>query len=199
MLPNEIIEQYQGLIFDMDGTVVDTMPSHAKAWVKVGEHFGYPFDDKLLYEMAGAPVDMVAKAQMQRYGMPIEHLPEVIAMKRELGQKMIMEHSTLLPAAEIVRSFFGKKLMALGTGSYRGTTEMLLNKFDFAPYFNAIVTAEDVAKHKPAPDTFLRCAELIGVQPHHCLVFEDADLGIEAALRGGMHAFDVRSRELIKG
>ena len=199
MLPNEIIEQYHGLIFDMDGTVVDTMPSHAKAWELVGEHFGYPFDSRLLYEMAGAPVNLVAKAMMQRYGMPLEHLDDVIELKRDLGQKMIMQHSSLLPAAQVVKDFFGKKPMALGTGSYRGTTEMLLGKFDFAQYFNAIVTAEDVKKHKPAPDTFLRCAELIQVAPHRCLVFEDADLGIEAALRGGMHAFDVRSNELVKG
>lgn len=198
MLTNEIIDQYDGLIFDMDGTVVDTMPSHAKAWVKVGEHFGYPFDEKLLYELAGAPVNLVAKAQMERFGMPLDRLEEVVALKRELGQKMIMQHAQLLPAAKIVQEYSGKKPIALGTGSNRNTTEMLLGKFNLIHYFNAIVTAEDVEKHKPAPDTFLRCAELLKVDPRRCLVFEDADLGIEAALSGGMHAFDVRSQQLIK-
>ena len=199
MLADEIIEQYDGLIFDMDGTVVDTMPSHAKAWQLVGEHFGYDFDSELFYQMAGAPVNLVAKAQMERFGMPLDRLPEVMKLKKELGLQMIMQHSTLLPAAQVVRDYAGKKPLALGTGSYRDVTEKLLGRFDFAQYFNAIVTAEDVQAHKPAPDTFLRCAELIKVKPQRCLVFEDADLGVEAALRGGMHAFDVRSNELIKG
>ena len=54
MLDNDVINQYDGLIFDMDGTVIDTMPSHAKAWEMVGQHYGYPFDGNLLYEMGGA-------------------------------------------------------------------------------------------------------------------------------------------------
>ncbi len=60
MLQNNFINEYDGLIFDMDGTVIDTMPSHAKAWEMVGQHFGYPFDGNLLYEMGGAPVKDIA-------------------------------------------------------------------------------------------------------------------------------------------
>ncbi|MBN6064389.1 beta-phosphoglucomutase family hydrolase [Aggregatibacter actinomycetemcomitans] len=198
MLDNDVINQYDGLIFDMDGTVIDTMPSHAKAWEMVGQHFGYPFDSNLLYELGGAPVKTIAQEMMKRHAMPLERLDDVIHLKREYGKQLIMQHATLLPAASVVRSFYSKKPLALGTGSHRAMTEILLDKFDFEKYFSAIVTAEDIQHHKPAPDTFLRCAELIKVKPQRCLVFEDGDLGIQAGLSAGMDVFDVRVNKLLR-
>ena len=198
MLDNDVINQYDGLIFDMDGTVIDTMPSHAKAWEMVGQHFGYPFNGNLLYEMGGAPVKTIALEMMKRHAMPLDQLNNVIELKREYGKELIMKHAALLPAANVVRSFYSKKPLALGTGSHRAMTEILLDKFNFEKYFSAIVTAEDVQNHKPAPDTFLRCAELIKVKPQRCLVFEDGDLGIQAGLRAGMDVFDVRVNKLLR-
>lgn len=197
MLQNNFINEYDGLIFDMDGTVIDTMPSHAKAWEMVGQHFGYPFDGNLLYEMGGAPVKDIALEMMKRHAMPLDKLDDVIALKREYGKQLIMKHATLLPAADVVRHFYNKKPLALGTGSYRPIAQILLDKFDFEKYFSAIVTAEDIQHHKPAPDTFLRCAELIQVKPQRCLVFEDGDLGIQAGLNAGMDVFDVRVNKLL--
>lgn len=198
MLDNDVINQYDGLIFDMDGTVIDTMPSHAKAWEMVGQHFGYPFNGNLLYEMGGAPVKTIALEMMKRHAMPLDQLNNVIELKREYGKELIMKHAALLPAANVVRSFYAKKPLALGTGSHRAMTEILLDKFDFEKYFSAIITAEDIQNHKPAPDTFLRCAELIKVKPQRCLVFEDGDLGIQAGLRAGMDVFDVRVNKLLR-
>ena len=198
MLDNDVINQYDGLIFDMDGTVIDTMPSHAKAWEMVGQHFGYPFNGNLLYEMGGAPVKTIALEMMKRHAMPLDQLNNVIELKREYGKELIMKHATLLPAANVVRSFYSKKPLALGTGSHRAMTEILLDKFDFEKYFSAIVTAEDIQNHKPAPDTFLPCADLIKVKPQRCLVFEDGDLGIQAGLRAGMDVFDVRVNKLLR-
>jgi len=198
MLQNNFINEYDGLIFDMDGTVIDTMPSHAKAWEMVGQHFGYPFDGNLLYEMGGAPVKDIALEMMKLHAMPLDKLDDVIALKREYGKQLIMKHATLLPAADVVRHFYNKKPLALGTGSYRPIAQILLDKFDFEKYFSAIVTAEDIQHHKPAPDTFLRCAELIQVKPQRCLVFEDGDLGIQAGLNAGMDVFDVRVNKLLR-
>jgi len=198
MLQNNFINEYDGLIFDMDGTVIDTMPSHAKAWEMVRQHFGYLFDGNLLYEMGGAPVKDIALEMMKRHAMPLDKLDDVIELKREYGKQLIMKHATLLPAADVVRHFYNKKPLALGTGSYRPIAQILLDKFDFEKYFSAIVTAEDIQHHKPAPDTFLRCAELIQVKPQRCLVFEDGDLGIQAGLNAGMDVFDVRVNKLLR-
>jgi HAD superfamily hydrolase (TIGR01509 family) len=83
--------------------------------------------------------------------------------------------------------------MAVGTGSERAIAEALLTHLNLRHYFTAVVAADDVENHKPAPDTFLLCAELMGVDPTKCVVFEDADFGLEAARRAGMDAVDVRT------
>ncbi len=199
MLDFDLFHQYKGLIFDMDGTVIDTMPSHAKAWEIVGKEMGYTFDGATMYRLGGAPVRVIAQTMMQEANMPLDRIEEVIHLKREWGKKLLLQEATLLPAAQVVKQFYQKKPLALGTGSHCVMTELLLDKFNFHQYFNAVVTAEDVHKHKPEPDTFLRCAELIKIEAKDCLVFEDADLGVQAGLAAGMHVFDVRVNQVIKG
>ena len=198
MLDQSIINQYDALIFDMDGTLIDTMPSHAKAWEKVGAHLGYPVKGDVMYELGGATVRTIATETCHRYGIPLALLEEVIRLKRQYGFEMVRENATLLPAFEIVKRNLGKRAMALGTGSHGNMVNMLLDKFDLRQYFNAIVDADMVTTHKPQPETFLTCAEKLGILPSQCLVFEDADLGVQAALNGGMDVFDVRTHVLTR-
>lgn len=193
-----LFQPYEGLIFDMDGTLIDTMPVHAKAWGKVGEQFGYEFDSQIMYQLGGATVRTIAAAIMEKAGMPASRLEEVIAAKRALSYQLIPTESKLLPTFDIVRHYHQKKPMALGSGSHRHLIDMLMDKLAIAPYFNAIVSADDVKEHKPHPETFLRCAELTGVNPTRCIVFEDADLGVQAGLSAGMDVFDVRTQQIIK-
>jgi HAD superfamily hydrolase (TIGR01509 family) len=83
--------------------------------------------------------------------------------------------------------------MAVGTGGHREAVERTLEITDLRKYFEIIVTANDVNSFKPHPETFLRCAELMNVRPEFIEVFEDAELGIEAAKKAGMNVTDVRS------
>lgn len=197
MLDKNLFSRYEGLIFDMDGTLIDTMPVHAKAWGIVGEQFGYEFDSQIMYNLGGATVRTIAAAIMEKAGMPQARLDDVIAAKRQLSYQLIPTESKLLPTFEIVRHYHQKKPIALGSGSHRYLIDMLMNKLDIAHYFNAIVSADDVKEHKPHPETFLRCAELTGVNPVKCIVFEDADLGVQAGLSAGMDVFDVRIQQII--
>lgn len=198
LVSTEILDQYQALIFDMDGTIIDTMPSHAKAWEITGEHFGYQVDSSVMYELGGATTYTIGREIMQRANMPMELLEEVVQMKRKIAMDLTYEHSSLLLAFEIIQHYSGKKPLAVGTGAHRIQAYKLLDKFNLRPYFNTIVDADDVKEHKPSPETFLLCAERLGVEPKHCLVFEDADLGIQAALAGGMDVFDVRTNQITK-
>ncbi|QLB19481.1 beta-phosphoglucomutase family hydrolase [Mannheimia granulomatis] len=198
MLEQHIIDQYQALIFDMDGTLIDTMPSHAKAWEKVGETLGYPMNPQAMYELSGSTTFVIAREMMKQANMPEHYLEQVVQMKRELGMKMILENATLLPTFEIVKANLGKKPMAIGTGSHKAMVELLDEKFQLSRYVSVIVNADEVTNHKPHPETFLKCAEKLNVLPQYCLVFEDADLGIQAALNAGMDVFDVRSGQITK-
>ena len=198
MLDENIINQYDGLIFDMDGTVIDTMPTHAKAWHMVGNHFGYPLNGQVMYELGGAPVRVIAIEMMKRAEMPLHFLEQVIKLKREIAWDLLPQEASLLPAANIVKRYYERKPLALGTGSHKAMTDMLVDKLALRDYFKAVVVAEDVVKHKPDPETFLLCAQKINVKPQNCLVFEDADFGVQAALSGGMDVFDVRINRLFK-
>ena len=103
MIDNALFNRYEGLIFDMDGTLIDTMPVHARAWDIVGEQFGYEFDSQIMYQLGGATVRTIASAIMQKAGMPQTRLDEVIAAKRALSYQLIPTESKLLPTFDIRR------------------------------------------------------------------------------------------------
>ncbi|HGO5824056.1 TPA: beta-phosphoglucomutase family hydrolase [Mannheimia haemolytica] len=196
MLDQTIIDQYNALIFDMDGTLIDTMPSHAKAWEKVGEVLGYPINPEPMYELSGSTTFVIAREIMKRAKIPEHYFEQVVQLKREFGIEMVLANATLLPAFEIIKANVGKKPMAIGTGSHRAMVNLLDQKFNLRHYVQVIVDSDEVSNHKPAPETFLKCAEKLGVAPHRCLVFEDADLGVQAALNGNMDVFDVRTNTI---
>lgn len=114
------------------------------------------------------------------------------AQKTSLVNTMLLDNVKPLPLIDVVKSYYGRLPMAVGTGSEHSMAEMLLRHLGLRDYFDAIVGADDVTKHKPEPETFLRCAELLGVRPDKCIVFEDADFGVEAAKRANMAIVDVR-------
>ena len=82
--------------------------------------------------------------------------------------------------------------MAVGTGAGRTSAMLQLKELGIDQLFDFVVTADDVTKHKPEPETFLKCAELMGIEPQYCQVFEDGELGMQAAISAGMLLTDVR-------
>jgi beta-phosphoglucomutase family hydrolase len=181
----------RALIFDLDGTLSNSLPVHMATWNKVGEVYGFKFDPQIMVEMTGRATIEFAHRIVEQYNLSAD--PEEIV---KLKQQSFRDSAQLLePVREIisvVKKYYGRLPMAVGTGASRKSTEVQLNELGIAKYFNVIVTANDVTRHKPNPDTFLKCAELMGVTPEKCQVFEDGDLGIEAAKKAGMMVTDVR-------
>ena len=181
----------RALIFDLDGTLSNSLPVHMATWNKVGEVYGFEFDPQIMFEMTGRATIEFARRIVEQYKLSAN--PEEIV---KLKQQTFWNSAKLLePVKEIisvVKDYHGKLPMAVGTGASRKSTEVQLNELQLAQYFNVTVTADDVTRHKPNPDTFLKCAELMGVEPEKCQVFEDGDLGIEAAKKAGMMVTDVR-------
>ena len=105
---------------------------------------------------------------------------------------MLLDTVRPLPLIDVVKEWHGRRPMSVGTGSESAIAEALLNHLGLRHYFSAVVAADHVKHHKPAPDTFLLCAELMGVPAAKCVVFEDADFGFQAARDAGMDAVDVR-------
>ena len=184
----------KALIFDLDGTLADTMPWHYQAWQKACLRFGMNMDTAFLQAHTGAPGWQIAEDIIERNGMTGKVTPEEI-MDVKLEEFFAIQHNVtpVEPVIALVQKYHGKLPMSVGTGGHRDAVEKTLEIIGIRQYFDIIVTANDVKKHKPHPETFLKCAELMKIAPSDCEVFEDGDLGIEAARRAGMIATDVRT------
>jgi len=183
----------EGLIFDLDGTLADSMPLHFQAWKASCEKFGVPCDPKEMVQYAGLSTYKIAIEVLQKHNHFKPGLAEAMAQyKIETFDRL---HHLVQPIPDIVNLVYKhhKTLpMAVGTGGTRATALETLRILDLNRYFKAVVAAEDVEHHKPEPDTFLKCAKLMNIKPHLCHVFEDGDRGVEAARRAGMTVTDVR-------
>jgi len=181
----------KALIFDLDGTLSDSLPLHVANWNWLGKKFGFTFDQKIVHEMTGKPTIMFAQRIIDDYG--IKATPEeIVRLKQKLFRHYAHNLKPVKQVIEIVRRFYGQLPMAIGTGASRRSAEVQLLSLNIGHYFEAVVTADDVTHHKPEPETFLKCAEIMGVEPSVCQVFEDGILGLEAAEKAGMIVTDVR-------
>jgi beta-phosphoglucomutase-like phosphatase (HAD superfamily) len=184
----------KGLIFDLDGTLVDSMPHHFEGWKKAIAKYGGHIDTAFLLAITGSPGIQIAAALIEKNGLKGKVAPEqILKIKIEEFNNAQYLIRKIEPVVAIVRKYYGILPMAVGTGGPRDAVDKTLEVTDLKKYFEIIVTADDVEKHKPDPETFLKCAELMELEPHHIEVFEDGDLGIKASYLAGMITTDVRS------
>lgn len=180
----------KALIFDLDGTLADTMPIHYIAWKNAAARYGIDFTTELFSQLAGIPLYPTVEKLNELFGKNID--------PKEMGDMKEMEFENnmhLTPeikvVADLVRKWHGKLPVAVGTGGSRRLSLKTLGIIGLTDYFGILVTSEDVAHFKPHPETFVKCAELMGVAPADCEVFEDGILGIQAARTAGMMVVDV--------
>ena len=191
------IKNYKGLIFDIDGTLINSMPYHALAWKQVAYEHGFDIDVNDIYAMGGSASRDIA-AFYKNKGEPVGDIDEYVKRKIAIFQENI-------PKIEVFQKIFNelkeaKSLgirIAIGTGTRTANATRILKEKDLFDYIDALVTADDVTRHKPNPDTFLVAAKRLELEPQDCLVFEDGQLGIKAALRGGFDCIEVKDNEMI--
>ena len=182
----------QAVIFDMDGVIVDSEPRHERAFLEVirelgyGENHGINIADYIGRSDQELWVDFVARHK------PLQPLPELLALKRERVCEIIRREQPLFDGLTgLVQSLAARCPLAVASGSERFVVDEVLALEGLKRYFSTIVTAADVARGKPAPDIFLRTAELLRVAPAGCWVIEDSKPGVAAGLAAGMHVIAI--------
>jgi beta-phosphoglucomutase family hydrolase len=184
----------KGLIFDLDGTLLDTMQYHFNAWQKTCQRLGLNLNINYLKSQTGNSNRKIAADIIRQNGMEGKiTVDQVTEAKLEEFYKYLHLISPIEPVVAIARKYFGKLPMSVGSGGPRKSVYKTLELSGLKKYFEIVVSADDVTNHKPHPETFLTCALMMNIEPRFIEVFEDGDLGIEAALRAGMNVTDVRS------
>jgi len=176
---------FQAYLFDCDGTIVDSMPLHYVAWKETLAEWNCVYEEKLFYAWGGRPVTEIISRlnEMQGLKMPIEavaHRKEILYLDQLAQLRAIPE------VVEHIEAQHGRIPLAVVSGSRRQSVVNSLTSVHLLDKFDTMVCAEDYKNGKPAPDGFLLAAERLGVAPKDCLVFEDTDLGIQAATAAGM-------------
>lgn len=186
-------------IFDCDGTLIDTMPLHFEAWSATLDPLGASFPEETFYAWGGVTAREIIERLNQQQGLSIP-VDETVHIKEERYRLLIPQAQPIVAVVEEVRRFQSAGIpIAVASGGIREVVEESLRGTGLFSLFQAIATANDVANGKPAPDVFLVAAERLGVAPDTCVVYEDADAGLEAARRAGMRAVDVRPFLAVRG
>lgn len=185
----------RGLLFDLDGVLVNTNPLHARAWQELAEELGIPFTPADYEAFLGISRAQCLEILLKKGNRSLSESEKerLCTRKNDRYREMI---GTLTPAALLPGvSEFLRAAQAEGyrtaLGSVSKNAEFVLKKLEITAFFDAVIDGRKIANGKPNPEVFLKGAEALGLPPEQCLVFEDSAAGIEAAHRGGMKAVGI--------
>jgi len=179
---------YAGYVFDLDGTLIDSMPVHFRAWDAslAAAGYGDGFSEELFYSLGGTPAARMVEILNERAGTSLE-AAAVAHAKEERYLRLLPEVARIEPVVAFAeRLRMAEKPIAIASGGARYVVDAALKATGLEDVFSVIVTPEDVVHGKPAPEMFLLAAERMGVPPQKCLVLEDAELGRQAAMAASM-------------
>jgi beta-phosphoglucomutase family hydrolase len=185
--------RFDALLFDMDGTLTDSMPLHDRSWVVWHEELGLPFDPNGFFEAtAGRSITEIVTDMMREHrpGLGPDEIDALGERKEALFREIARRELQLIRgAAEVLATARAQGLkLAICTGAPHANVAVAAERFGLDRQVDTIVSPDDGLRGKPHPDLFLEAARRLQVEPTRCLVFEDAPLGLEAARRGGMAA-----------
>jgi beta-phosphoglucomutase len=190
-------------IFDLDGVLVDTAGYHYQAWRLMANDLGFDFTELQNEKLKGVSrIDSLKLILGWGNVTKTEEEMQVLAKKKNddylemVGQ---MTPENLLPGAYHLLKYLKANVYKIALGSASKNAKLILEKTGVLPLFDAIVDGNIVTSSKPDPQVFLKAAELLNAQPENCVVFEDAETGVEAALRGKMHVIGVGDKNILAG
>ncbi len=181
---------FKAYLFDCDGTIADSMPLHYLAWRSTLAEWSCEFSEEIFYAWGGMPVTEIISTLNERHGlaMPVE---EVSRRKEEAYFTALPQLRAVPEVLEHIEDQYGQIPFAVVSGSTRDSVVASLESLKILDRFDTLVCAGDYAKSKPDPEPFLMAARRLEVAPESCLVFEDTDMGVQAATAAGMASVKV--------
>jgi HAD superfamily hydrolase (TIGR01509 family) len=176
---------FKAYLFDCDGTIADSMPLHYIAWSKALSEWNCEFSEDIFYAWGGMPVAEIISALNTNHGLNMP-VAAVARRKEELYYEILPQLKAVPEVLEHIEARHGKIPFAVVSGSTRDSVTASLEALKILDRFDTLVCAGDYAKSKPDPEPFLIAAERLGMMPADCLVFEDTEMGIQAATAAGM-------------
>jgi HAD superfamily hydrolase (TIGR01509 family) len=179
---------YAGYVFDLDGTLIDSMPAHHRAWCEALEAAGIRdgFPEDLFYSMGGIATAKIVDLLNHRHGTSL-HAEEVAHAKEQIYLRMLPGIARIEPVVAFARARVAAgRPVSIASGGARPIVEAALSATGIRDLFSIIITPENVTHGKPSPEMFLLAASRMGVPARECLVLEDAEPGRQAALAAGM-------------
>ncbi len=184
------LEQFEAFLFDLDGTLADSLGLHNRAWIQTLGDLGNHMTEEILNEYTGIPNTKTVEIFNQRFGWNLD--AKAVAHAKESRFFMDFDQMPAIePVVSIAKAFHRKKPLAVVSGGSRNVVHRILGNLNIEGLFQAIVCAEDTFHGKPSPDPFLRAANLLQIEPKKCLVFEDGAAGIQGAQACGMGVIKV--------
>ena len=183
---------YKALVFDCDGTLADTLPVQFQTWFAALKAVGAEISRDWYYQDCGTSAEEMLQILKITFGYDFD-TTAVIVERQQHYQTLNSTIKEVTAVADLVRHHYSKVSMAVASGGERSVLEATLKTIKLRPFFNTIVSIDDVEKGKPEPDIFLLASQRLNVAPQDCIVYEDTETGLEAARRAGMRAIDVRS------
>lgn len=179
--------RYKAFLFDLNGTMINDMQYHITAWHRILNELGAGISmERMRDECYGKNHELLERIFPGRFTTAEKN--EMSFEKEKQYQQHFRPYLQLLPGLlEFIRYYHAKGIkMAIGSAAIMFNIDFVLDGLSIRKYFDVLVSADDVKHSKPDPETYLKCAELLGVAPKDCLVFEDAPKGVESALNAGM-------------
>ena len=191
----------KGFLFDLDGVIVDTAKYHFLAWKRLADELSIPFTENDNERLKGVSRMRSLDILLEIGGMNLsEKKKEELATKKNVWYVNYITKMTpneILPGAlEFIQQAKEQDIkIALGSASKNAMT--ILDRLKITNYFDAIISGNEVSKAKPDPEVFLKGAEAVGLPPEACLVFEDAEAGVEAAINAQMKCVGIGSQDVL--
>jgi beta-phosphoglucomutase len=177
----------KGVIFDMDGVLVDSAPAHKQSWFELASRERFPISEEIFYGTFGMQNQQILPI-LAGHELPAEQIEALADWKEQRYRDIIAESLELAAGGyELLGQLKDNGFrLAIGSSAPKENLDLIVEKLGLAKYFDAYVSSVDAPRGKPAPDTFLAAAKKLRLEPRRCVVVEDAVHGIKAGKAAGM-------------